>query len=109
MALDQEKHTIKSLLKIIKEQQVEIDRIKERVFPKAATIQRVETVNGETPAIPREKNNLEMDYESKIQSMKNACAILPPNMIVDGRHTLENVEAICGFKATHEMMDEVYS
>jgi hypothetical protein len=49
-----------------------------------------------------------MEYEHKIQSMSNAIKILPPNMIKDGRHLKENVQAICGFMVLDEMMDEVY-
>ncbi len=49
-----------------------------------------------------------MDYECKIQSMTNAIKILPPNMIKDGRHLKENIQAICGFMVSDEMMDEVY-
>jgi hypothetical protein len=60
---------------------------------------------------PKEEEYLKpmgMDYECKIQSMTNAVKILPPNMIKDGRHLRENIQAICGFMVSDEMMDEVY-
>jgi hypothetical protein len=41
--------------------------------------------------------------------MTNAIKILPPNLIVEGRHAKQNIEAICGFKISDEMMEEVYS
>ncbi len=62
----------------------------------------VEKVEEDTP------NGMRMDYDTKIQSMTNAVKILPPNMIKDGRHLRENIQAICGFMVSDEMMDEVY-
>lgn len=64
----------------------------------------------ETPAPKNEweERTLGLDYENKIQSMKNAIKILPPNMIINGRHRIENIQAICGFMVTDEMMDEAY-
>jgi hypothetical protein len=51
---------------------------------------------------------LAMDYEFQLISMMNGIKILPPNLIKDGRHLRENIQAICGFTITEEMMDEVY-
>lgn len=93
-----------------------IDKIEERLeaieaklFKKPVqeqTIQRVEAFNGETA--PEPEDRMKMDYATKIQSMKNAIVILPPNFVVNGRHTRQNVEAVCGFKISEEMMDEAY-
>ena len=49
-----------------------------------------------------------MSREDRIQSMLNAVKILPPNLIKDGRHTKENVQALNCFTVTDAMMDEVY-
>ena len=55
-----------------------------------------------------ESRPMAMDYEFKILSMKNAIKILPPNMLKDGRHLPENIQAICGFMVTPEMLDLAY-
>jgi hypothetical protein len=49
-----------------------------------------------------------MSRDDRIQSMLNAVKILPPNLIKDGRHTKENVQALNCFTVTDAMMDEVY-
>jgi hypothetical protein len=67
----------------------------------------MEEFNGEVA--PEPENNLRMKYDDKIRSMKNAIAVLPPNLIVHGRHTRENVQAICGFGIDVDMMDEAYA
>ena len=54
------------------------------------------------------RNRLSMNDEDKMQSIRNAIMILPPNMIVDGRHTIENISAVCGFKVTQEQWDSAY-
>lgn len=53
-------------------------------------------------------SNMRMNYEFKLISMTNAIKILPPNLIKNGRHSRENVQAICGFMVDEEMMDAVY-
>lgn len=55
------------------------------------------------------RNRMSMNDEDKLQSMRNAVMILPPNMVVDGRQTRENISAICGFKVTEEQWDLLYS
>lgn len=75
--------------------------------PKASAINRLEL--GETEPVLFEERAMAMKYEDKIGSMTNAVKILPPNMLVDGRHTAENVGAICGFIVSDEMMDDVYT
>jgi hypothetical protein len=54
------------------------------------------------------RNKLFMNDEDKLQSMRNAIAILPPNMVINGRHTKENIGAICGFKVTDDQWDAIY-
>ena len=56
----------------------------------------------------RDGLGFKMSYEEKLQSMLNAIKILPPNMIKDGRHLKENVQALNCFKVTDAMMEEVY-
>lgn len=59
----------------------------------------------EQPDEPR----IKMGYNMKIQSMRNAIKILPPNLRTDdGKHTPENIGAICGFKVTSEMFEQAY-
>lgn len=79
----------------------------EAIRKQGKSIQKVEEFNGEV--IPDQNDNMRMSYADKIISARNACAILPPNLIVDGRHTAKNVGAICGFVVDDEMLDEVYS
>jgi hypothetical protein len=76
--------------------------------PEPKLINRVEKFNDEVPSTVESYNGMKMGASDKIISMRNAIKILPPNMIVDGRHLKENVEAICGFKVFDEMMDEAY-
>jgi hypothetical protein len=74
----------------------------------ARSIHKVEEFNGEQ--VPeQEESSMSMGYQDKLQSLKNAIKILPPNLIVNGRHTAKNAGAICGFIVTDEMMDDVYS
>jgi hypothetical protein len=50
-----------------------------------------------------------MNDDDQLQSAKNACKVLPPNYKVDGRHTAENVKALCGFEVTQDMLDTIYA
>lgn len=75
---------------------------------KKYSIQRVETFNNEEVP-PMQNDGLRMNYEDRLQSMKNAIAILAPNFAINGRHTRQNIEAIVGFKVTDEMVDAVYA
>jgi LPS O-antigen subunit length determinant protein (WzzB/FepE family) len=84
-----------------------LDTLEKIVYRKAPSIQKVETFNGEEE-IQREESNLKMQYEDKIASVQNACKILPPNLLVDGKHVPKNVSAICGFLVTEEMIDRAY-
>jgi len=49
-----------------------------------------------------------MDDEFKLISIGNAIAILPPNLMIDGKHTKENISAIVGFKITDEQWKQAY-
>ena len=72
------------------------------------SIHKVETFNNEQAPPVSETSNIRMNEEDKIYSMKNAIKILPPNMIVNGRHTKQNIQAICGFMVTDAMWDKAY-
>lgn len=72
-------------------------------------IQRVEGFNGEQAPEPESNSMLRMGREDKLQSMINACRVLPPNYKIDGRHSAKNVQALCGFVVTDEMLDDVYA
>lgn len=84
-----------------------LDALEKIVYRKAPSIQKVEAFNGEEE-IQREESNLKMQYEDKIASVQNACKILPPNLLIDGKHVPKNVSAICGFLVTEEMIDRAY-
>ena len=77
---------------------------------KRNSICKTEDMNDElqTP-IEQYSNNMRMDEDDRLQNMLNTIKILPPNMIVDGRHRKENIEAICGFKISDELMDKLYA
>jgi len=66
-----------------------------------------EDFNGK-PLELREESNIKMNEEDKLFSISNCIKILPPNLIVNGRHVKENVTAICGFLVSDEQLDEVY-
>jgi len=107
MALEKQQN-IKSLTKIIKEQDERIKKLEDEVFKVVKSIHHVEECNSEIVAEPREERGLKMGYQDKLTSVKNACAILPPNLKVNGRHDTTNVTAICGFIVTKDMLDYVY-
>ncbi len=116
MALEKKQHNIKSLTKLIADMQAQIDGFKvvidelhREIFPpNVQSIHKVETCNNEVPAEPREERGMKMNEEDRLASMRNACAILPPNLKVNGRHHIKNVQAICGFPVTRQMMDKIY-
>lgn len=78
------------------------DRVLKRYKQQEATINNVENMQ------PYEDTKLRLNLADKIQSAKNAAAILPPNLIVDGRHSKENIGAICGFIVDDDMWDMIY-
>ena len=76
--------------------------------PKITSINKMEKFNDEVASTIESYHGMKMEESDKIISMRNAIKILPPNMVADGRHVKENIEAICGFKISDEMMDEAY-
>lgn len=72
------------------------------------SIHNVEQFNGEVATPVEEYSGMKMGFEDKLISMKNAIAILPPNLMVDNKHTQNNIGAICGFIVTDEMYDILY-
>ena len=84
--------------------------IEEKVMTtRKSSINRVEVFNGEVETTPDDNRGIKMTAEDKITSMRNAAKILPPNMIENGRHIKENIQAICGFIVDEDMMDEMYT
>ena len=87
---------------LLKQVDILNDRVLKRYKQQEATINNVENMQ------PYEDTKLRLNLADKIQSAKNATAILPPNLIVDGRHSKENIGAICGFIVDDDMWDMIY-
>lgn len=98
--------TIRSLAKIVEDLEARVAKLEKRLSPKTAEIQRVEVFNGEVA--PEPKDNMKMNEEDKLYSIQNAIAILPPNLMKDGRHSIGNVSAIVGFKVSEELLARAY-
>jgi len=81
----------------------------EKVVQRKSSINRVEAFNNEVETTPDENRGIRMTESDKIISMQNAAKILPPNMIENGRHLKENIQAICGFIVDDDMMDAAYT
>ena len=111
MALEKKKAsnktTIKDLVVRINELEKRLTVLEPRKSAEGKSINKVETFNGEKEV--EQRSNMRMDSRHKILSARNAVKILPPNMVVDGRHLAKNVSAICGFIVSEKMLDEVYS
>ena len=58
--------------------------------------------------LPDEAGGMIMDKEGLFQSMKNAIMILPPNLLVNGRHTIENISSLVGYRITESQWDRLY-
>ena len=74
-------------------------------------ITKVEDYNGEKVPVVEEKEGslgFRMTFEEKVYSMINTAKVLPPNLIKNGRHLKENIQALNCFIVTDEMMDELY-
>ncbi len=108
MALEKKRTSIKDLEEILSTISARLDKIEAVVFAERKSINKIETFNGDVEPVQRERNNLQMDERGKLASVKNAVQILPPNLKVNGRHTTQNVGAICGFKVSEEMLDMAY-
>jgi hypothetical protein len=106
-------HTIASLQKRIVALEEQVQELLKLSTGKTSTertdtsIQKVESFNGEE--IPAATENLRMNSADKVRSMENVIKILPPNYIEDGRHSITNISAVCGFEVTQEMHDDLYS
>lgn len=75
------------------------------------TLNKVESFNGETVPPPEENESglgFRMSLDDKVYSMLNTVKVLPPNLIKDGRHSKENIQALNCFVVTDEMMDLLY-
>lgn len=73
-------------------------------------LHKVEDFNGETVPVREERTGMgNWSEEDKINSILNTIKILPPNMISNGRHRLENIQALNVFPITEELVDKVYS
>ncbi len=84
------------------------ERLAKPVKKESATINKLEGFNGDVDASPREDSRMRLTESDKVVSAINAAKILPPNLIVDGRHSAENIGAICGFVVDEELLDKVY-
>ena len=74
-------------------------------------ITNVEDFNGESlPELEEKEGSLgfRMSFEDKVFSMLNTVKVLPPNLIKNGRHLKDNVQALNCFIVTDAMMDELY-
>jgi hypothetical protein len=75
----------------------------------SVSIQKVEEFNGEKVPDYTE-SNMKMNHDEQVFSIINTLKILPPNMIINGRHSIDNVQSLNGrFRVTDELMDEAYS
>ena len=95
--------TVIELIEELKARPVEVPKAP----AKEPGINKIETFNGDVT--PEVKDGLAMDETHKFESMQNAIKILPPNFVKDGRHSRENIQAICGFNVSQEMLDTLYS
>ena len=83
---------------------------KEEVIVPEPSINKIETFNGEVAPEFKEKSGMSAwSEEEMIQSMVNTCRILPSNMMKDGRHSKENIQALNIFRVTDELIDKVYA
>jgi hypothetical protein len=79
------------------------------IAKKASSIHKVEEFNGEVIPEQRESSIFtNYTFDDKVFSARNAAKILNPKLVVDGRHSAENIRAICGFEITDELMDAIY-
>jgi hypothetical protein len=106
--LENKVSTLEMEVELLKERITELET---KVVKKATplkSINKVEDFNGESETKPYDDNKLRLNALDKLTSAKNAIKILPPNLVVEGRHTKENIGAICGFIVTEEMMELLY-
>lgn len=106
------------MTEVISEMAKEIEILKDAVSklkeccckPTAAktSINKIEKHSGDVETPIEEYSIKSLTYDDRIQSMVNTIRILPPNMTVDGKHTIENIQALVGFPVDEEMIDEAY-
>lgn len=109
MALENKKRkTIKDYEQAIIALEKKVDKLEKHVFAKRPSINKVETYNGQKEPEVKKKRT-DMTADDRLTSASNACKLLPPNLKVHGRHTPENVSALCGFKVDEHMLDIIYS
>lgn len=74
-------------------------------------LHKVEAFNGEVvPEVEDNRTGMgNWSEQDKIDSITNTIKILPPNMIKDGRHVIENIQALNVFKITPELIDKAYA
>jgi hypothetical protein len=101
--------TNKELEKIINELVVRVEALETRLAPrKQSSLHKTEQAGeGEAPEIREDRGHL-MNDKFKLQSMKNAIVILPVKNLVNGKHSVADIKAICGFWPTDELMDQLY-
>lgn len=103
------KLTLKILNERIEKLEAQVQELtgKKLAVKNTPSIQKTEGFNGEVPS-EKKDTSLGMTEADRFQSVVNAVRILPPNFVdVNGRHSLANVSALCGFQVTDEIMDEV--
>lgn len=100
---------LETLVQIVDSLVTRVEALEAKKPRNIASIHKVEDFNGDV-ATPVEEysQGMKMDFEDKLISMRNAIAILPPNLMEDGKHTASNIGAICGFIVTDEMYDRLY-
>lgn len=106
--LENKVSTLEMEVELLKERITELEtKVVKKPTP-LKSINKVEDFNGESETKPYDDNKLRLNALDKLTSAKNAIKILPPNLVVEGRHTKENIGAICGFIVTEEMMELLY-
>lgn len=104
--------SVETIIERLDKLEQELAELKERQQVKQvvkATIQKIEEFNGEVAPEYDYNNTSNMNFDEQVQSCVNAIKILPPNLRVDKRHTMENVQALQSrFKVTEEHMERAY-
>jgi hypothetical protein len=90
-----------------------MQKVKEGKEPKIIDnnlLQKVETFNNESVPVIEERTGMNhWTDEDRINSIINTIRILPANLIVNGRHSMENVQALNkSFIVTDNLMDLAY-
>jgi hypothetical protein len=86
-----------------------LDKIAKREAEKKNFLQKVESFNGEEVPEVEVSNMSTWSERDMFDSVVNTIKILPANMLLNGRHRIENIQAINCFKVTETLLDAVYS